>query len=66
MSVRDLPMIENDDTILFAILIQNAKQPKNAQRVAAVKEGAYHEIRTHDEAVEYLSELLRTHMTHEL
>ena len=66
MSVRDLPMIENDDTILFAILIQNAKQPKNAQRVTAVKEGTYREIRTHAEAVEYLSELLKTHMTHEL
>ena len=65
-SVRDLPMINQDDTILFAILVQNSLHPKNAQRVASVNEESYKEILTHSQAVEYLGDILKLHLTHEL
>ena len=51
---------------MYAILIQNAFHPKNSQRVASIKDKTYREIRTNSDAVKYLSDLLKLHMTHEL
>jgi hypothetical protein len=40
-SIMDLPGIEGDETIAFAMLIQNALSPKNSQRVESIKNNDY-------------------------
>ncbi len=51
---------------MLAVSIQNALHQKNGDRTAAINEKKYFEIRTHDEAVSYLSDLLRTNLKTEM
>lgn len=52
--------------IIAAIAIQNAMHPKNANRVEAIKAGLYKEIRSLDDANQYLSDLLSLHLRNEV
>ena len=56
----------NDEEIALAVMIQNCMHPKNSNRVDAVKNGTYMEIESLDAARAYLSELLSTHLEHEI
>lgn len=57
-SVLQLPFIEENEVILFAILVQNALHPKNAQRKEAITKMSYREIRTEADANAFLINLL--------
>ena len=59
-------MLGTDQEIVYAILLQNALHPKNANRVEAIKDGSYVEIRTVEEARKFLSSLLETNLKNEL
>ena len=65
-SVMELPKIDNDNVILFAILVQNAMHPKNSQRVDAVAKEEYVDIMSREQADAFLSSLLHKHLTNEL
>lgn len=65
-SIIELPMIDNDPVVLFAIIVQNAMHPKNSQRVDAVAQDNYVEIRTRACADKFLGDLLKKHLTNEL
>jgi len=52
--------------IVLAIVLQNAIQAKNSQRVDAIKENKYVEIRTLEDAEAYLGKLLHSNLTNEL
>jgi len=43
---------------MFAILVQNALQPKNKQRTEAITSNSYREINTKAAAEEFLASLL--------
>lgn len=58
-------MIDNQPVIMFATILQNALHPKNAQRVTAVAEGKYKELRTVQDADEFLSAHLHEILTNE-
>ena len=62
----NLPGIEDDKTIMLAILIQNALHPKNTMRVEAIKNETYVEIRTLEDAEKFLSDLLENNLDKEL
>ena len=47
-SILDLPGVDGDKTIAFAIMVQNSLHPKNSQRVECVKEGNYKIIKNHE------------------
>ena len=61
----DLPGIASR-TIALAVLVQNAMHPKNSQRVESIKAGEYKEIKTQEQAEEYLADVLRKNMRTEL
>ena len=63
-SITELPMMD-DPCILFATTMQNALQPKNAMRANAVAEGKYKELRTVQDADEFLSGHLHEILTNE-
>ena len=56
----------NDKQILFALLVQNLLQPKNSNRVDAIKAGKYVEIDTIDKANTFINELIKTNLGNEL
>lgn len=64
--IHDLPMIENDNETLFAIIFQNVMQPKNHQRRDAISSKAYIEIKNKQDAVTYLSKLLTSNLRNEI
>ena len=47
---------------VLAICLQNHLHPKNSQRMHAVKNGTYVEIKSVDEAHSYLASLLRRNL----
>lgn len=51
---------------MFAILVQNALQPKNKQRTEAITSNSYREINSKADAEEFLASLLEVNMTNEL
>ena len=55
-----------DEEILFAVLLQNAQQPKNSDRTSAIKDGSYVEILTKEDALRYIGGMVRTHLGNEL
>ena len=59
-------IFETDNVLLAAIAIQNAMHPKNANRVEAIKENLYKEIRNRDDANQFMSQLLTTHLGNEV
>jgi len=56
----------NNHEILLAVLIQNCLQPKNSQRVEAIKAESYVEIDSQAAARSYLTELLKKNLEIEL
>jgi hypothetical protein len=65
-TIMDLPMIKEDKVVLFAILVQNALQPKNKQRTEAITAKTYQEIKSRANAEEFLTALLKTNLENEL
>lgn len=61
-----MPMIEEDKVLLFAILVQNAMQPKNKHRTEAITSMTYKELKSKADAEEYLTTLLKTNLENEL
>lgn len=61
-----LEFFNGEKEILFAVLVQNLLHPKNSQRTDAIKDGKYVEIETVEQAQNFLSSLLRTHLTNKL
>jgi len=59
-------MIEGDKVLLFAILVQNAMQPKNKQRTEAITSMTYKELKSNADAVEFLTALLKSNLENEL
>jgi len=55
-------LIGSSQEIMLAVSMQNALHPKNGDRTAAINEKKYFEIRTQEEAVSYLSDLLRVNL----
>jgi len=64
--VLDMPMIEQDKVVLYAILCQNALQPKNKQRTEAISSKIYKEITCRADADEFLGTTLREQLKNEL
>ena len=56
----------NDKEIILAVLMQNALQPKNSQRVEAIKLESYVEFDSQEAARNYLTELVRKNLHTEL
>ena len=48
----------NDEEIALAVIIQNQMHPKNSNRTDAIKNGAYVEIETVEQAQTYLRAIL--------
>jgi len=64
-----LPLIkpmEDNFSVLLAILVQNAAHSQNSQRTDAVKNGTYVDIKTDNEATEHLQGLLTKKMKQRL
>ena len=53
-----IPFIDGDKEILFAITLQNDQHKKNNIRREAATDKTYVEILTKDDAIKYLSSLL--------
>ena len=63
--VKNIPLIEGKDEIWFALLFQNAMQPKNHHRRDAISSKVYSDIKTVDEANAYLSKIYQTNLKNE-
>ena len=61
-----VPLIEGDDNILVAMLLQNTMHPDNSQRKTAIANKTYVGIKTHDEAMLFLEETLRSNLSIEI
>lgn len=61
-----LEMFGGEQEILFAMLLQNMLQPKNSNRVEAIKAGKYVEIDTVEKARALINDLIRTNLGNEL
>ena len=61
-----LDIFGNDKEMALAILMQNCLQPKNNQRVDAIKNGTYVEIDSKETARDFLTTLLKKNLEHEL
>jgi hypothetical protein len=60
------PMIDGDYEQLFAIVLQNAEHNKNALRRDAVKNNVYIEIKNKDDAIKYLTGVMKTGLFEEI
>ena len=56
----------DNDEVVFAVLIQNCLQPKNSNRVDAIKSGSYVQIESEQDATLFLSKKLATCLEYEL
>jgi len=61
-----LELYENNKEIVLAIMIQNCLHPKNSQRVQAIKDGTYVEIKSSISARDFLKSLLKKNLEHQL
>lgn len=52
--------------MIAAIAIQNGMHPKNANRVEAIKSGVYKELRTMEDATQFLSSVLNFNIRNEI
>ena len=59
-------LFDNEIVLLAAVAIQNALHPKNANRVEAIKGGLYRELRSVEDANNYLSDLLGVNLKSEV
>jgi hypothetical protein len=59
-------MLGQESELVFAVLLQNALHPKNSNRVEAIKGGSYKELKTVEQAREFLASLLHSNLTQEL
>lgn len=59
-------LFDGHTVLIAAISIQNAMHPKNANRVEAIKSGVYKELRTVDDATQFLSNILSTNLRNEI
>lgn len=59
-------MLGQESELVFAVLLQNALHPKNSNRVEAIKGGSYKELKTVEQAREFLASLLHSNLSQEL
>jgi hypothetical protein len=59
-------MLGQEPELVFAVLLQNALHPKNSNRVEAIKGGSYKELKTVEQAREFLASLLHSNLSQEL
>ena len=62
----NLPLIDGDKELFAAIILQNLQHPKNHHRREAVVAKQYKEIRTSEQAQEFLSKLVAGHLKNEM
>ena len=61
-----LELFNGSEEVLFAVMMQNMMHPKNSQRTDAIKSGKYQEFMVPAQAHEFIEEVARTNLTHEL
>jgi hypothetical protein len=59
-------LFSGNTLLLAAVTVQNAMHPKNANRVEAIKTGLYKELRTEQDANQFLSSVLSLHLKNEV
>jgi hypothetical protein len=59
-------MLGQEPELVFAVLLQNVLHPKNSNRVEAIKGGSYKELKTVEQAREFLASLLHSNLSQEL
>jgi len=59
-------IFDGQTLLITAITLQNAQHPKNAHRVEAIKSGLYKELRSDQDATQFLSSILTIHLKNEI
>lgn len=55
-------MLGSNKELVFGVLLQNVLHPKNNNRVEAIKSGSYNELKTPEEAQEFIKGQLQVNL----
>lgn len=59
-------LLGGESDIVFAIMLQNVMQPKNSNRTDAIKSNSYKELRTSEDALDFVNSLISQHFKNDL